>query len=267
MASDDHLIGEAVFDITFDWGEDDVERSLALTDLLRSSVLPLAEAVFDDVAPANSVTVIDRLEVDLGTVPYDDWRRELPERFRSSLRAALQARLGALGPEADDGAWTVDRATHELTWLGDFLRTGRLPWSAGRLGSSDFDAVLRRIVATDTARFLEMLRRLASDRSATGRLVRQLADDTFRDLLTVLSIGGAERMASFHDAFTAAVRRSALTWHERDRFEHEYWETVLGLILRESPPGGASAVAHAALGEVLPPPGRAGTGLTATGPA
>lgn len=178
-----HRIEEAVFEIVFDSKTEVLEQQTDLGAFARRCLLPVVEAVFDELSGDDEVMCIERLEIDLGTVAYDGFQQALAWRLRERLTAVLQARLHSFAAGVQGREGIVSRQRREREQLQQFLLRGYLPWPAG--AEQSIEQMLRHTLGSDErARFIAFLRRPGSRDRVLQRLVRQFPE---RDLAAVLS--------------------------------------------------------------------------------
>ena len=111
-----HLIDELEFDFKLP-AQAGADPSPRLAAWSRETALPLIEAVFDEVSPADEVLSLGRLEIDLGAVDEDGAESEWTHRLREQLLWALRDRRAALKlqPRGDARAVQTDKEASEAT--------------------------------------------------------------------------------------------------------------------------------------------------------
>lgn len=102
--------------------------------------LPAMERVLDRLAPASGRLYVERLELDLGAIPFGQLEQELPEAVARALEKALSEHIPpgeATSGRDGGGSQSADTANVRLKSERQvaleaflhFLETGRLPWS------------------------------------------------------------------------------------------------------------------------------------------
>ena len=80
-----HLIDNAVFDTTYSEKVVAYDRRSEIDDFVKNNLLKVIDEVFDkvdrDSGNPDSVFRIDRLEIDLGNIPYRDFRQQMPRKL------------------------------------------------------------------------------------------------------------------------------------------------------------------------------------------
>ena len=59
-------------------------------DLMKAKIIPITERVLDEWADENRHIQLDRLEIDLGTIPLDEFMDDLPDAYESQIKETLK---------------------------------------------------------------------------------------------------------------------------------------------------------------------------------
>ena len=199
-----HTIEESVFELSFDDLAPAAEFEAGLHDWLRQEVLPPFEALFDSLSGPDETLHVESLEIDLGDLPYRDWRRELPARLLEKLKAALEECVARQRGALAGGKGTADmpspqsKTRHtDVQELLDFLAQGRLPWQASADRLAAHEHLLARVAQRDAA---ALLRGIAGS-PLRATMVERLARQFPATCLLML----AERAAPAHGRLTAQL--------------------------------------------------------------
>ncbi len=198
-----HLIDNAMFDTTFagSWPE---ETSVAQVDeFIKNNLLRVIDEVFDQVdggsIGAGSIMRLEKLEIDLGEIAHQDYRREMSEKLRQHLLRALgELRLATGDPSS--ALHLIDPEGDAQTQLLYFLRNGYLPWyarSGGLGGFERLDSMLAESVDASPEFLLEFMRANAGRGGVLERLANQFSPRTLRRVMRLLASvrGSAARRA------------------------------------------------------------------------
>jgi hypothetical protein len=180
-----HVIDEVEVDLAFSSARDVGALEPELGRVAMSRWLPAIERVFDEVSPGADVLTVDRLELDLGVVAFDEIDERLADALRRALRglvetvvethAAVTADQAVAAQTAIANAAVMPAAALDLEQLAFFLDRGYMPWTAARLASAAaagaFDALVRRVVRDRGA----VLHQLLHDDRHGHRLARARA--------------------------------------------------------------------------------------------
>jgi hypothetical protein len=206
--------------------------------LFERDAKQVLEHVLDDIAGPERLLRLERVELDLGCLPRENWQRVLAQRLEVRLRQALSQPSGrgphatAAGLLASGGATSAPQA--QLDAFLFFLEAGRLPWweGSGR-GRGGWDIDAERLVDSQPLRRL-----LRENTAALQRFVHGSGEDLLERVATAW--GGVPharevlaRCAPSGEA-SARIRR----WRTRA------WCELLELVVA---PGGISQVAGARL--------------------
>jgi len=105
----------------------DIQNELG--QIQRQDLEAIIDECCSDLSSPDRIHRIDKLEVDLGSVPLQSLETQLPQALKSALRKALQSHIELL----DRGAGSSDQhpaAKSQLELVAFFASTGTLPWWA-----------------------------------------------------------------------------------------------------------------------------------------
>ncbi|MCZ6678438.1 MAG: contractile injection system tape measure protein, partial [Candidatus Poribacteria bacterium] len=172
-----HIIEQAVFDISFGSEEEAFEQQADLGDFVKRRLMRVVDEVFDEMSTNGRVFRIDHLEIDLGTVAYNGFQGEMEGQLRERLRSVLREKLPSLRtvPAPNEGVITRERL--ELEQLEYFLISGRMPWNAVLGKDRTIDQLLQRVVHSTGSRFVEFLKRSPRRDTVVKRLVSQFPEE------------------------------------------------------------------------------------------
>jgi hypothetical protein len=201
-----HLIKRQIISLTLATERGAFQLQHRISQLHQAEILLVLQRVLDEMSSEGEVIYIDRLEIDLGSLPLKQimeagWVQLLEEGIRRQLHEMLDAREGGEGIVR-----RTERSGVFDQWLFSMER-GYLPWNAGR---------------TDEDWYLKVLEAIATDHHIAERLRSELARDTI-----VL-----QRVVQQHSALFLVPLTEALTAEKQDRLApaiEELWMMVRGL--------------------------------------
>lgn len=203
----------------------------SLPELCRHWLMPALEKVLDRCAPHNEHLLIERLEIDAGTIQLDRLEHDLTAEVAQALEHSLRQRNST-------GESTTAKISGRVTVTSEqqniyeafiyFLKTGRLPWSFRLPAKRNLEEVILDLwqpenfsspeIRFDDVAIFETLR----IDSARKRMVRQFSRKFLDALIQRLSPTGKKSIAEILDVLPA----SNLSAHELNSFERSLWETL-----------------------------------------
>ncbi len=175
-----HRIGRQVFELQAPSAEAFGHWSRTLPELFARSVQPALERELDRLFPPGAAVQVERLVIDLGTLPAANFEQEFSKRLLTQLLESLPAASqNGTEPGAAFSSKPTDQALKYVTlspeekaWdtLRHFLQNGTLPWYAeASLRPADLEEMLLRAESFDRAfpaLFREMQQALGTDQMA-----------------------------------------------------------------------------------------------------
>lgn len=162
-----HRIGRQVLEVVGGTRETAAPLGDAMRALYVEHLLPVIDEVCSALAGPDRLLRIDRLEIDLGALPWDS---------ETALPATAVERLGAVLPQRLVGAASAAPAVAgDAEAIERFAFTGTLPWWTTWATPAAASAAIDRVLA-EAGVAAELLRRLAGRADAWRRLLRHGSD-------------------------------------------------------------------------------------------
>lgn len=230
MTAPSHRIGRLRFDFATASLGDALQLRARAEEIAWRRLPPLIAAVCDALAPAGLHVRIDRLALDLGACRPDALERDLPAAFEQALRAALGEAIAAAlyAPGAQASACLPEAAA--LDEMAAYLLGGMLPM---RHGAAPFDpgAALAQLIGGQPAALVALLRRLAHERHAIERLVRQTGQPALHALLAALTPANSAVILSYLADFQRFHAQAASLRLAPAPLRRVLWIVTLGYLL------------------------------------
>ena len=222
-----HLIEGASFDISFGSENDAFDQSADLGSLMQHMLLPIVDEVFTKYSTTADPLRIDRLEIDLGTVPYDGFQDALKQRLRTQLDLIVRERLLSLKTTPTHGGDTTAMHQAECDALEYFLLHGHMPARTGLNPDRIFDQWLQRVLQHSRGRLVTFLRQSVQRHTVVSRLVRQCHDATLWTLAQQLASFNLPILSQFIDHLRAIMTHAHWVPNAAAEIRHVIWEHVI----------------------------------------
>lgn len=230
--AENYVIGRKVFELAFYDQQEAWSLQTRISYLVRDQLQQLFEQELRRADRSDLHCVLNRLELDLGDVPYDELEQEFPKRFSLALREALPEQLNLLlkGEEAD--GFVVAQQENKLLLLEQFLSNGQLPWRAGASTTGGPTDWLVQLLRDDSQGLVRMLRRMNKP-NHIRRLVLQLTDALLVRIVEVLEPADASFIIRYV-ADVGKLHRVQPVINQTDtEFRTTQWQVVFTYLLAE----------------------------------
>lgn len=210
---------------------DSALRLRARAEELAHQHLPrVIERVFDTLDVPDMRIELERLDLDLGTIPAGRLEDDAPAALERALTEALTDALRHVHQTASPGRRAVSVPAAALKDFDAYLVHGSRQFH----GEDGFDPAhaFRRLLDTQPDALVSMLRRRAHDRHALDRLVLQLPEACLHTLLAVLVPGDAALVLAYQAELHRRYRSKPAPISE-PALRHTTWVLTLEFLLRE----------------------------------
>jgi Contractile injection system tape measure protein len=205
----------------------------ALAGINDRQFLPVIEQVFDEFDRPGSEILIERLTLDLGTVPLESFPGVAAGRLREALRAELARILAGTAPDAEPGTTILDEDAAEIAILEHYLQSGLWPNWAPRPAAFDLDSMVLGIAGRQPAELGTMLYRIGSNRAVLERLVAQLDEATLERLVEALEPQHAALIVGTIAESKLAHKTQPVVDMSEDTFADQVWLMTLNYLVAE----------------------------------
>ncbi len=202
-----HLIDSAVFDIGFSSEETAFELQSELNGFINQELLTVVAEVFDASSLDNTVLRLPVIELDLGAVPYTNYRDELPRRLREKLAELLVGVRQSIGTKAIASNQVLDRRRSRRELVEYFLLHGHLPWHASLAQGETIEKLLMQQLASEPQALSLFLRSTVDKQLVIDRLVAQFHQDIVDRVAQLLVPDHAGRIKSLAETFLILWRQ------------------------------------------------------------
>ncbi len=187
-----HLIDSAVIDLTYDQGDPSIDQCSSVNDFINHDLMIVVDEVFNEATNSGVIYRISSIELDLGHIPYADYKHEMPKRLREQLISSLaEIRHAHQTGKASNGE-VIDQKSAEQNSLLYFLRKGYLPWHSRLSDTDTLEVLLKRAIDSNPGEFCTLLCSMPHRRVALERLVKQFSADTITYLLDALCLSHSQ---------------------------------------------------------------------------
>ncbi|WP_159523317.1 contractile injection system tape measure protein [Sunxiuqinia indica] len=174
--------------------------------IMKNKIIPITEKVLDEWSDENTHIQLDRLEIDLGAIPFDDLAHEMPDLFETKIKETLKSLFSQRQKIEEESLVHVEYPQVLLDQLIFFLQKGHFPWHL-HVAYKDPDEMVLKLLNDDSSQLIKQLKPLLISDDVLNRLVRSLHSDTVDLFLAEI-------------AFSDAATQAMLLIGELARFNH-----------------------------------------------
>ena len=211
-----HIIQDFRMELNLDKQPSGKQVLDSANELIKAKIIPITERVLNEWADENRHVQLDRLEIDLGTIPLDDFMDALPDAYESQIKETLKK----LFIHDKTGAKKKIRQSREANALLDqllfYLIEGFFPWQYDSDRYKTPDDLVVQVLRSNKQNLVGQLKPLLKHEDMVHRLIGSLKPDTLDLLLADLSFSDAATQAVlFIGELTRYSRLHHLRWSRR----------------------------------------------------
>ncbi len=252
MAVNRHIIAKQIFDLTLAGGTNGYLLQEKFSRLYWQKVAPALSGLFDQLAEPNILLRIERLELDLGEMNFQELDAELANRLVRNLESKLKDLLTVVKNQVQQMSVSY---SHFAAWLY-FLENGTLPWTSANLTEEELHKAALETIALETKavdQFMQLLqkrphviRRLAIQHPAA--FLKQLTEAVSgRPQTQLAQLAGELDQLVLEMELEKILPQAGLDLHTR----HSFWINVFQKMIRGENPLVSSGLIRSVFEETM----------------
>ncbi len=125
--------------------------------VFQEEVLPQLDALFSRIAPAGRFVRIERLNIDLGSIPESRWEKAFVEACVAQIAEQVAAAAFQVGSSDTPTVRALGAAANTLEVMHYFLANGTLPWHARSMTLRELAEAFTALPTTETLAMQRLL--------------------------------------------------------------------------------------------------------------
>lgn len=201
--SNQHIIGKQQLQINIVSDENHFDLQQRVSTFYWEQVTPVLEQLFDQFADAETLIQLDKLEIDLGTIPLEELETTFVQQLKIQLEEALIKQVQVEGKFIQRQSKSQQ---HFAQWLY-FLKTGTLDWQAKKLEESSLKAVLDTL-GLSTIAVQQLAHTIKKQPTALHRLIYQHDDIYLKTIIELFTGKPQNQLPIIHKEWKLWVKQT-----------------------------------------------------------
>ena len=186
MINKGHQIESTIIEISFPNEETALSEHNSLESFMRKRMFSSISNVFDEFSEENTIYSIEKLEMDLGTIPLQFFHEDFESRLIAKLREIISEELSRSSQHSDKKIRKISQLESDFEVICDFLEFGKLRWNARVTNKAALSQVLENVVENNSMAFKEFILNSTRKMEILKRLSSQFETTTLCDLFEVM---------------------------------------------------------------------------------
>jgi hypothetical protein len=192
----DHIINKEIFEFSCSEAEHAFALQQQMNNGLQHKMQFVLETVLTEWNAPDQTIRLDKLQIDLGTIPFDQLTELLPARFQIEFKEKLSAAIierkiaRRTEPPCDIAGVNElpDEIESKIELLKIFLLSGRLPWWAGPARDFSIDETISQLIKDSSVAFKALLLKYITHEQFMARLFYQTGINACSEVMELLGI-------------------------------------------------------------------------------
>ena len=233
MTPADNTIQKLILDLLVRVNKSNNEVFDKFSSIANNSSIPIIQQYFDQIIPDDIVIEIDRLELNLGVIQYEELERVFNENLLNSLKNIFDQYFDQNGNITSDSnnLFKISQLPeNHLALAKYYLLFGRAPWWAYGNAVNINDLILK-IINTSPNSLRLLLFEIGRNDEVRKRLAFSLQEDIIKKLVKILEPGDAEYIFTYHKTISKLNKEKQTVKVEEKQFNRSLWYLILTYII------------------------------------
>jgi hypothetical protein len=229
----DNTIQKLILDLLVRVNKSNNEVFDKFSSIANNSSIPIIQRYFDEIIPDDIVIEIDRLELNLGVIQYEDLERVFNENLLNSLKNIFDQYFDQNGNITSDSnnLFKISQLPeNHLALAKYYLLFGRAPWWASG-NSVNINELILKIINTSPNSLRLLLFEIGRNDEVRKRLAFSLQEDIIKKLVKILEPGDAEYIFTYHKTISKLNKEKQTVKVEEKQFNRSLWYLILTYII------------------------------------
>ncbi|MEP5103426.1 MAG: contractile injection system tape measure protein, partial [Ekhidna sp.] len=220
MTQQIHHIKQKVFDVSFVNEPEGLNFQKRFSDFIKNELTAVTEkclAEFD----SPKVQMINRLELNLGTIPYEKYESVFLKTYEEIFTKELRNKLFVEGPDNEEDP---DAGESLVGLIKHFLIKGYMPWNYSNEKWNSFSDLFDQVLSNEPQLLLDQIDCILESQSIRFRLIQQLEDDSIIKFVRQVEPTQSETIISFHHNWMRVQKRKKVFPDNVSLLSTTFWE-------------------------------------------
>ena len=157
MINKGHQIESTIIEIAFPDEETALSEHSSLESFIRKNMFLSISNVFDEFSEENTIYSIEKLEMDLGTIPLQFFHEDFESRLIAKLREMISEELSYNSRDSDSRVRKLSQVESDFEQICNFLEFGKFRWNAKVSSKAALNQVLESVIENNDIAFKEFI--------------------------------------------------------------------------------------------------------------
>lgn len=226
-----HIVARCYWDTTFDAKENGIELQNKLSHWSEHHMPREIDAVFNSICPKEQTIKIKTLELDLGSINYEN----LTEDLGIKLRAQLQLLLSDIIMYPNKHGQSIEilrEGNSHLNMLKYFLLQGVMPWDYQEIKGT-INQVVDNQLSNNRHEVIEMIQSIGIEEYVRRRMAWQLKEPNIKRIIESIERSNLNYIIDFSEEFVKIQERETIVKTGIHDFKKNLWFWILNYLFVE----------------------------------
>lgn len=225
-----HIVGTCRWITQFDSQKKAMALQSEISQWSKYQMLREIDWVLNEICPPDKTMIIETLELDIGTLSYENLSQELPLQFSEKLKEALRSMMQASG-KGESNLRILSQDQSYFDTLQYFLQYGYV--SNGLSQEENLHSIIDLLLTNHKVRAIQMIRVLLKEENIRKRIAWQFKDEIIKKIIKELEPSNYDYIIDFTDQVTFIQRKENILNTSLADFKKNLWFWIFNYLFVE----------------------------------
>ncbi|MEQ9405965.1 MAG: contractile injection system tape measure protein [Cyclobacteriaceae bacterium] len=229
MKPSTHHIKSKVFEVSFNNEAEGLNFQKSFSDFIRTELVEITEKCLSSF-DSSTLKVINKLELDLGDIPYEGYKKILAQRYEEALIHSLFNKLEFEGPDKEEGE---DSPASIIFMIRHFLIRGYMPWNYNEESWDSFNQMFDHAFSLDSKLLVSELNELLTSSTARTRLIHQIEEETIQRLVKHIEPSQSDLILEYQRKWVDTGKKTSFARVASAQNARSFWLFIFNYLYEE----------------------------------
>ncbi|WP_046744088.1 contractile injection system tape measure protein [Kordia zhangzhouensis] len=226
-----HIITRCCWDTAFDSKKHSYQLQNDISAWSSYKMQRIINRVFDSICPEGQTLKIDKLQIDLGSIVYENLWSELPTRLEEALRSTLFELI--MYPKRGEARLEiVHEYITQINVLRTFLQQGILPWNYQEAYGSISEIALSQLT-NNRLDVIQMIQEIGKVENVRKRIAWQFSVVIIKKIIAGLEPSSHEQIIRFSDELIKIQEKETVVQTSTNDLRKNVWFWILNYLFTD----------------------------------
>jgi hypothetical protein len=202
------------------------------SNLSNNQITKVLTTFFDDPRFEHLHYEFNHIELDLGTLPYENFEEKFVEKLIEVIKLKFKNILE--NNNNDNNYILKDNVQNNYEIIKYYLLNGRLPWWSSKFHNTNIKSIIEDFISNYSSEFKKLLYEIGVDENVRKRIAYSFSENEIKTIIKILQPTEFEYFFSYHSYIINLNKQQKFVQESETNLSKAVWYNIISYILTET---------------------------------